>query len=111
MFCYLGNTFPIIYYRHIFPYIRSTAILTHLISKICVNFRKETGLLLSLREKIGLRKQKRFLRKVFVPEKAKKERITMSNSNNNQLNIPQAREAMDKFKMQAAQDEDVPATS
>ena len=26
----------------------------------------------------------------------------MSNSNNNQLNIPQAREAMDKFKMQAA---------
>ena len=27
----------------------------------------------------------------------------MSNSNNNQLNIPQAREAMDRFKMQAAQ--------
>ena len=26
----------------------------------------------------------------------------MSNSNNNQLNIPQAREAMDRFKMQAA---------
>ena len=26
----------------------------------------------------------------------------MSNKNNNQLNIPQAREAMDKFKMQAA---------
>ena len=35
----------------------------------------------------------------------------MSNSNNNQLNIPQAREAMDKFKMQAAQDLDDPATS
>ena len=31
-------------------------------------------------------------------------------SNNNQLNIPQAREAMDKFKMQAASDEDVPTT-
>ena len=30
---------------------------------------------------------------------------------NNQINIPQAREAMDKFKMQAASDEDVPATS
>ena len=29
----------------------------------------------------------------------------MSNSNNNQLNIPQAREAMDRFKIQAAQDE------
>ena len=28
----------------------------------------------------------------------------MSNSNNNQINIPQAREAMDKFKMQAAQE-------
>ena len=28
----------------------------------------------------------------------------MSNKNNNQLNIPQAREAMDKFKMQAASD-------
>ncbi|MBQ3542109.1 MAG: small, acid-soluble spore protein, alpha/beta type [Oscillospiraceae bacterium] len=31
--------------------------------------------------------------------------------NNNQINVPQAREAMDKFKMQAASDEDVPATS
>jgi len=40
-----------------------------------------------------------------------KERIEMSNSNNNQLNIPQAREAMDKFKMQAANDEDVSTTS
>ena len=35
----------------------------------------------------------------------------MSNSNNNQLNIPQAREAMDKFKMQAASEEDVSSTS
>ena len=33
----------------------------------------------------------------------------MSNSNNNQINIPPAREAMDRFKMQAAQDEDVSA--
>ena len=30
---------------------------------------------------------------------------------NNQINIPEAREAMDKFKMEAAQDEDVPFTS
>ena len=43
--------------------------------------------------------------------KTQKERTIMSNSNNNQLNIPQAREAMDRFKMQAAQDEDVSATS
>ena len=28
----------------------------------------------------------------------------MSNSNNNQINVPQAREAMDQFKMQAAQE-------
>ena len=28
----------------------------------------------------------------------------MSNSNNNQINIPQAREVMDRFKMQAAQE-------
>ena len=28
----------------------------------------------------------------------------MSNSNNNQTNIPQTREAMDRFKMQAAQE-------
>ena len=34
----------------------------------------------------------------------------MSN-NNNQLNIPQAKEAMNKFKMQAASEEDVLPTS
>ena len=34
----------------------------------------------------------------------------MSN-NNNQLNIPQAKEAMNKFKMQAASDDGVSATS
>lgn len=31
----------------------------------------------------------------------------MSSKNNNQLNIPEARNAMDQFKMQAAQDKDV----
>ena len=30
--------------------------------------------------------------------------------NSNQINVPQAREAMDKFKMQAAQDFDGPVT-
>lgn len=35
----------------------------------------------------------------------------MSSKNNNQLNIPQARNAMDQFKMQAAQDEGVSFTS
>ncbi len=32
----------------------------------------------------------------------------MSNRNSNQINVPQAREAMDRFKMQAAQDFGVP---
>ena len=35
----------------------------------------------------------------------------MSSKNNNQLNIPQAREAMDKFKMQAAQEVGVSLTT
>ena len=35
----------------------------------------------------------------------------MSNKSNNQINVPQAREAMDRFKMQAAQDEGVLFTS
>ena len=35
----------------------------------------------------------------------------MSNKNNNQLNIPQARNAMDQFKMQAAQEVGVNLTN
>ena len=35
----------------------------------------------------------------------------MSSKNNNQLNIPEAREAMDQFKMEAARDEAVPTPS
>ena len=35
----------------------------------------------------------------------------MSSKNNNQLNIPQAREAMDKFKMQAASEVGVNLTN
>ena len=42
------------------------------------------------------------------PQKSQKERIEMKS--NNQINIPQARDAMDKFKMQAANDLDVPVT-
>ena len=40
-----------------------------------------------------------------------KERFAMSSKNNNQLNIPQAREAMDKFKMQAASEVGVNLTN
>ena len=41
----------------------------------------------------------------------KKERIQMSNYGNNRINIPQAREAMDKFKMQAASEVGVNLTN
>ena len=35
----------------------------------------------------------------------------MSSKNNNQINVPEAREAMDKFKMQAAQEVGVNLTN
>ena len=41
----------------------------------------------------------------------KKERIQMSNSNNNRINVPQAKEAMNQFKMQAAQEVGVNLTN
>ena len=47
---------------------------------------------------------------VFFRRKQRRE-TEMSNSNNNQLNIPQAREAMDRFKMQAAQEVGVNLTN
>ena len=43
-----------------------------------------------------------------VRPKQRKEKTTMSSKNNNKLNIPEARAAMDKFKMESAQDLDVP---
>ena len=45
----------------------------------------------------------------MLSEKSEKERINMKDSNT--LNVPQARDAMDKFKMQAASEEDVLGTS
>lgn len=39
-----------------------------------------------------------------------KEIMIMSSKNSNKLNIPQARAAMDKFKMEAASEDDVPST-
>ena len=46
-----------------------------------------------------------------LSKKQKKERKDMSSKNNNQLNIPQAREAMDRFKMQAASEVGVNLTN
>ena len=34
----------------------------------------------------------------------------MSNNSSNKLNVPQAKQGMEQFKMQAANDEDVSAT-
>jgi len=54
--------------------------------------------------------RKCFLRKVLsFPKKEEKEKKDMKN--NNQINVPQAREAMDKFKMQAAQEVGVNLTN
>ena len=39
---------------------------------------------------------------VLLPEKVKGDRITMKS--NNQINVPQAKAAMEQFKMQAAQE-------
>ena len=37
--------------------------------------------------------------------------MSSKNNNRNQIMVPQAREAMNKFKMEAANDFDVPETS
>lgn len=45
-----------------------------------------------------------------LSKKECKERVQMS-SNNNRINVPQAKQAMEQFKMQAASEEDVSSTS
>ena len=42
------------------------------------------------------------------PPKTRKEKTIMSSKNSNRLNVPEARAAMDKFKMEAASDLAVP---
>jgi len=76
------------------------------------SFRHSPYILISTLVKIGLRKEHDTLQPEsgLLSGNESKERTEMSNSNNNQINIPQAREAMDRFKMQAAQDEDVSFT-
>ena len=46
---------------------------------------------------------------IGLSERKQKERIAMKS--NNQINVPQAREAMDKFKMQAASEVGVNLTN
>ena len=45
-----------------------------------------------------------------LSKKECKERVQMS-SNSNRINVPQAKQAMEQFKMQAANEEDVSSTS
>ena len=76
-------------------------------------FRKEPSIQIPRWAKIGVRKEKTFSKgkRLSFPENDKRRETIMSSKNNNQINIPEAREAMDRFKMQAAQDEDVSTTS
>ena len=81
------------------------------ISKICVIFRKQLCVIFSLLAKLCLREEKSFSNRkgLAFPENDKRREIIMKN--NNQINVPQAREAMDKFKMQAAQEVGVNLTN
>jgi len=65
----------------------------------------------SIREKIWVRKEKSFShgKRLSFPENDKRRDFGMKN--NNQINVPQAREAMDKFKMQAASEVGVNLTN
>ena len=74
-----------------------------------VSFKKQVYCFL-LGSKYSYGKEMLSSESVLFPKK-EKERFQMSNNNNNQLNIPQAREAMDKFKMQAAQEVGVNLTN
>ena len=87
------------------------------ISKFCASFQKETMIILPKKAKLLLRKEKMLSSEsILLSKKAgyrdkypEKEREVMKN--NNQINIPQAREAMDRFKMQAAQEVGVNLTN
>ena len=72
------------------------------VSKICAFFRKETGLCRYHWVKLALRKETGLSRKGRTFLESKKERVIMKN--NNQINIPEAKNGMEQFKMQAAQE-------
>jgi hypothetical protein len=86
-----------------------------LFSIFCGNFRKETVIFVTDSAKLCLRRKSRKtapnITEVFAPGMArggKGERKTMKN---NQINVPQAKQAMDQFKMQAAQEVGVNLTN
>ena len=84
----------------------------------CFLFRMENQAILSVnihtykksrRSNYGCGKKMLSSEGMAFPKESKKERIDMKN--NNQINVPQAREAMDKFKMQAASEVGVNLTN
>ena len=79
------------------------------VSKSIHSFRQLTFIQISQLVKLCLRNRKCFLREVFSSEESKRRELDMKN--NNQINVPQAREAMDKFKMQAASEVGVNLTN
>ena len=66
--------------------------------------RKEPCIATAVRVKLAMRKEKGVFQweSGLLSRKLEKEKDVMKS--NNQINIPQARDAMDKFKMQAAQE-------
>ena len=80
-------------------------------SKIFFSWLAFTLIAFSFREKLWMRKEKSFSpgKRLVFPENDKRRDFGMKS--NNQINIPQAREAMDKFKMQAASEVGVNLTN
>jgi hypothetical protein len=81
--------------------------------KSCHLFRHSPLIVSLTLVKLGVRKEKDALHSGKRPafRKSEKERMNMSNSNNNRINVPQAKEAMNQFKMQAAQEVGVNLTN
>ena len=71
-------------------------------------FLQETFILRTMRAKLPLRKQKTLSSEGVSSEESKGE-ITMKS--NTQINVPQAKAAMEQFKMQAAQEVGVNLTN
>lgn len=80
--------------------------------QILIPFPKRNRVIVGLRGQTRCTERKKtfsFGKRLGFPGKRQKERYVMKS--NNQINVPEAREAMDKFKMQAASDLDVFFTS
>ena len=70
-------------------------------------FRQISGIFSFFRVKLCLRYPKNTATEQKILKRRKE---AMSAKNNNQLNVPEARAAMDKFKMEAASEVGVPST-